>query len=73
MLAVDEHTRGHEDSFMHGVAQGVIAFDQVTRDYGVTRRRLEVPKVAVPSTGRAFTISVIVMGASRFSPRLVAA
>src|SRR6202012_630591 len=53
------------------IAHGVICLEVLARNYGVTRRRLEVLKVRASSFREGFHDYIIVKGGGRGFPRLI--
>jgi circadian clock protein KaiC len=71
VLLLDDRTAGGPESHVHSVAHGVITLEQVTPQYGATRRRLHVPKLR----GRAYRAGwhdfVVRRGGLAVFPRVV--
>ncbi len=70
-LLLDERFGPNQESQVQTVAHGVISLEVLPRNYGATRRRLEVPKVRATSFREGFHDYVIVRGGLRVFPRLV--
>lgn len=70
-LLLDERFRDNVESQVQTIAHGVICMEVLQRNYGITRRRLEVLKVRASSFREGFHDYVIVKGGVRVFPRLV--
>lgn len=70
-LLLDERFRDNVESQVQTIAHGVICLEVLQRNYGITRRRLEVLKVRASSFREGFHDYVIVKGGVRVFPRLV--
>jgi circadian clock protein KaiC len=70
-LLLDEHLRDDEQSQVQTIAHGVIRLEVLPREYGITRRRLEVTKIRAASFREGFHDYLIVRGGLRVFPRLV--
>lgn len=70
-LLLDERSRGDLESQVQTIAHGVISLEVLPRNYGITRRRLEVLKVRASSFREGFHDYVILKGGIRVFPRLV--
>jgi circadian clock protein KaiC len=70
-LLLDERVHGDRDGQVQTVVHGVICLDVLPRDYGSTRRRLEVRKVRASTFREGFHDYVIATGGLRVFPRLV--
>jgi circadian clock protein KaiC len=70
-LLLDERFRDNLESQVQTIAHGVIALEVLARNYGITRRRLEVLKIRASSFREGFHDYVIVRGGLRVFPRLV--
>lgn len=70
-LLLDERFRGNEESQVQTIAHGVITLEVLQRNYGITRRRLEVLKIRASSFREGYHDYVIVRGGLRVFPRLV--
>jgi circadian clock protein KaiC len=70
-LLLDERFRDNMESQLQTIAHGVISMEVLARNYGITRRRLEVMKVRASSFREGFHDYIIVRGGVRVFPRLV--
>ena len=70
-LLLDERFHGDSDGQVQTIAHGVISLDVLLREYGSTRRRLEVCKVRGTSFREGYHDFIIVRGGLRVFPRLV--
>lgn len=70
-LLLDERFSAERESQVQTIAHGVISLEVLARNYGTTRRRLEVLKVRASSFREGFHDYVIVRGGLRVFPRLV--
>jgi circadian clock protein KaiC len=70
-LLLDERFHDNIESQVQTIAHGVIRLEVLPRNYGVTRRRLEVLKVRASSFREGYHDYVIVKGGIRAFPRLV--
>lgn len=70
-LLLDERFRGDADSQVQTIAHGVISLEVLQRNYGITRRRLEVLKIRASSFREGFHDYVIARGGVVVFPRLV--
>lgn len=70
-LLLDERFRNNQESQVQTIAHGVISLEVLARNYGITRRRLEVLKIRASSFREGFHDYVIVRGGLRVFPRLV--
>lgn len=70
-LLLDERFREDRESQVQTIAHGVISLEVLQRNYGITRRRLEVLKVRASSFREGFHDYIIVTGGIRVFPRLV--
>jgi circadian clock protein KaiC len=70
-LLLDERFRANSDSQVQTIAHGVISLEVLQRNYGITRRRLEVLKVRASSFREGYHDYVIIKGGVRVFPRLV--
>lgn len=70
-LLLDERSRDNHESQVQTIAHGVVCLEVLPRDYGITRRRLEVLKVRAASFREGYHDYVIVRGGLRVFPRLV--
>jgi hypothetical protein len=70
-LLLDERFRDNPESQVQTIAHGVLSLEVLQRNYGITRRRLEVLKVRASSFREGYHDYVIVKGGVRVFPRLV--
>jgi circadian clock protein KaiC len=70
-LLLDERFHDNIESQVQTIAHGVIRLEVLQRNYGITRRRLEVLKVRASSFREGYHDYVIVRGGIRVFPRLV--
>jgi circadian clock protein KaiC len=70
-LLLDERFRENLESQVQTIAHGVISLEVLARNYGITRRRLEIAKIRASSFREGFHDYVIVRGGVRVFPRLV--
>ncbi|HMG87398.1 MAG TPA: ATPase domain-containing protein [Terracidiphilus sp.] len=70
-LLLDERFRENLESQVQTIAHGVISLEVLQRNYGITRRRLEVLKIRASSFREGYHDYVIVKGGVRVFPRLV--
>lgn len=70
-LLLDERFGDNQESQVQTIAHGVISLEVLPRNYGITRRRLEVLKIRASSFREGFHDYVIVRGGLRVFPRLV--
>jgi circadian clock protein KaiC len=70
-LLLDERFRDHQESQVQTIAHGVIILEVLPREYGITRRRLEVLKVRASSFRQGYHDYVITKGGLCVFPRLV--
>jgi circadian clock protein KaiC len=70
-LLLDERFRDNTDSQVQTIAHGVISLEVLQRNYGITRRRLEVMKIRASSFREGYHDYVIVKGGVLVFPRLV--
>ena len=70
-LLLDERFREQRESQVQTIAHGVISLEVLPREYGVTRRRLEVTKVRASSFREGYHDYIILKGGLRVFPRLV--
>jgi circadian clock protein KaiC len=70
-LLLDERFRDTPESQVQTIAHGVISLEVLQRNYGITRRRLEVLKVRASSFREGYHDYVIVKGGVLVFPRLV--
>jgi len=70
-LLLDERFRDNVESQVQTIAHGVISLEVLQRNYGITRRRLEVLKIRASSFREGFHDYIIVKGGVLVFPRLV--
>jgi circadian clock protein KaiC len=70
-LLLDERFRDHPESQVQTIAHGVISLEVLQRNYGITRRRLEVLKIRASSFREGYHDYIIEKGGMRVFPRLV--
>lgn len=70
-LLLDERFRDTRESQVQTIAHGVISLEVLPRNYGITRRRLEVLKIRASSFREGYHDYVIVRGGLRVFPRLI--
>jgi circadian clock protein KaiC len=70
-ILLDERFRDRNESQVQTIAHGVISLEVLPREYGVTRRRMEVMKVRASSFREGYHDYIIVKGGLRVFPRLV--
>jgi circadian clock protein KaiC len=70
-LLLDERFRGDRENQVQTIAHGVISLEVLPREYGVTRRRLEIMKIRASSFREGYHDFVIARGGLRVFPRLV--
>jgi circadian clock protein KaiC len=70
-LLLDERFRDNPENQVQTIAHGVICLEVLARNYGITRRRLEVLKVRASSFREGFHDYIIVKGGVRVFPRLI--
>lgn len=71
ILLLDERMGDSLDGQVQTIAHGVISLDVLPRDYGVTRRRLEICKLRASGFREGYHDYIIVEGGLRVFPRLV--
>ena len=72
VLLLDDRTNTDRDLQLQSIAHGVIALENLSRDYGVKRRRLEVLKLRGSSFREGFHDYSIKKGGLSVYPRLIA-
>jgi circadian clock protein KaiC len=70
-LLLDERFRDNPESQVQTIAHGVISLEVLARNYGITRRRLEILKIRASSFREGYHDYVIITGGLRVFPRLV--
>jgi circadian clock protein KaiC len=73
VLAIDISMHGIDDPMLYATAHGVILLEKIQREYGMIRRRLEIPKVRGTTFREGFHDYLIATGGLLVFPRLVAA
>ncbi len=73
VLLLDDRSSRDPDLQLHSVVHGVISMDKVPREYGKTRRQIEIVKLRGTSYHEGFHDYAIVTGGVVVFPRLVAA
>ena len=71
ILLLDERFRDNQDSQVQTIAHGVVSLEVLPRNYGITRRRLEVLKIRASSFREGFHDYIIEKGGVMVFPRLV--
>ncbi len=70
-LLLDERLRDDQQSQVQTIAHGVICLEVLPRNYGITRRRLEIRKIRAAEFREGYHDYLIVRGGLRVFPRLV--
>lgn len=70
-LLLDERFHDNLETQVQTIAHGVICLEVLPRNYGITRRRLEILKIRASSFREGYHDYVIVKGGIRVFPRLV--
>jgi circadian clock protein KaiC len=73
VLLLDDRSSRDPDLQLHSVVHGVVSMDKVPREYGKTRRQIEIVKLRGTSYREGFHDYSIVTGGVVVYPRLVAA
>ncbi|SRR5579883_482992 len=73
VLLADDHTGGEEDRDIQSIVHGVVRLENLSREYGTKRRRLEVFKLRGAQFREGFHDYSIRTGGLEVYPRLVAA
>jgi circadian clock protein KaiC len=73
VLLLDDRSSRDPDLQLHSVVHGVVSMDKVPRDYGKTRRQIEIVKLRGTAYREGFHDYSIVTGGVVVFPRLVAA
>jgi len=71
VLLLDDRTSSVQDIQLESIAHGVILLETVPRDYGKTRRRLEVSKLRGSAYREGYHDFVIRKGGLKIFPRLI--
>jgi circadian clock protein KaiC len=72
VLLLDDRTSRDAELELHSIVHGVVSLQRVHREYGKTRRRLEVPKLRGVSFREGYHDYVIEKGGVKVFPRLIA-
>jgi circadian clock protein KaiC len=72
VLLLDDRTSGAEDLQLQSIAHGVLVLEKVPREYGKTRRRVQVSKLRGSRYREGYHDYTIETGGVLVSPRLVA-
>ena len=72
VLLLDDRSSRHSDIELHSIVHGVMALHKVQREYGATRRRLEVTKLRGSAYREGYHDYVIRTGGLFVFPRLIA-
>jgi circadian clock protein KaiC len=73
VLLLDDRSSRDPDLQLHSIVHGVVSMDKVPREYGKTRRQIEIVKLRGTSYREGFHDYAIVTGGVVVFPRLVAA
>ena len=73
VILLDDRSSRDPDLQLHSIVHGVISMDKVPREYGKTRRQIEIVKLRGTSYREGFHDYAIVTGGVVVFPRLVAA
>lgn len=73
VLLLDDRTSRDSDLQLHSVVHGVVSMNKVPREYGKTRRQVEIVKLRGSAYREGFHDYTIVTGGVLVFPRLVAA
>lgn len=72
-LLLDDRSSRHSELELHSIVHGVLILSKVNREYGKTRRRIEVPKLRGCAYREGYHDYIIRTGGLRVFPRLIAA
>jgi circadian clock protein KaiC len=72
VLLLDDRTSGVDDLQLQSIAHGVLFLEKVARDYGKTRRRIQVSKLRGSTYREGYHDYTIETGGVKVCPRLVA-
>ncbi len=72
-LLLDDLSSRHTELELHSIVHGVVILQKVHRDYGATRRRIEVSKLRGCAFREGYHDYIIHTGGLRVFPRLIAA
>src|ERR1700749_547508 len=70
-LLLDERFQKNQENQVQTIAHGVLSLEVLQRNYGITRRRLEVLKIRASSFREGYHDYVILTGGLRVFPRLL--
>lgn len=73
VLLLDDRSSSHSDLELHSIVHGVVILDKVQREYGKTRRRVEVSKLRGCAFREGYHDYTIHTGGLLVFPRLIAA
>lgn len=73
VLLLDDRTSRHAELELHSIVHGVITLERIKREYGKTRRRVEVAKLRGSAFREGFHDYLIEDGGVKVFPRLIAA
>lgn len=73
VLLLDDRSSRDPDLQLHSIVHGVVSMDKMPREYGKTRRQVEVVKLRGTSYSEGYHDYAIVPGGVRVFPRLAAA
>jgi circadian clock protein KaiC len=73
VLLLDDRTSRDPDLQLHSVVHGVVSMDKVPREYGKTRRQMQVVKLRGTAYSEGYHDYAIITGGVVVFPRLVAA
>src|SRR5579862_9005251 len=73
VLLLDDRSSRHSELELHSIVHGVLVLSKVNREYGKTRRRIEVPKLRGCAYREGYHDYIIRTGGLRVFPRLIAA
>jgi circadian clock protein KaiC len=71
-LLLDDRSSRHSDLELHSIVHGVVILEKVHRDYGTTRRRIEVSKLRGCPFREGYHDYIIKTGGIQVFPRLIA-
>lgn len=73
VLLLDDRSSRHSELELHSIVHGVVLLEKINREYGKTRRRIEVSKLRGCAFREGYHDYIIVTGGLVVFPRLVAA
>ncbi|MGH9517043.1 MAG: ATPase domain-containing protein [Terriglobales bacterium] len=73
VLLLDDRSSRQIDLELHSIVHGVISLDKIQREYGKTRRRLQVTKLRASAFREGYHDYIIKTGGVVLFPRLIAA